>query len=112
MKWRNSTDYPIRADAELSNGQVSIALVGTNATGQYAEIDYEQTAVVPFSTITTDDPDDEQSGYTGYTYVIVRRIYSQDGELLRTDTTADLDAQGGLGTSTYSKRDRRVYSLF
>lgn len=111
FQFRNSTEYPLKVNAYLSNGRCWIELIGTNITGQYVEIDSECVSSTPFNVITVDDPSQAQSGYTGYVYKITRYVYDKDDNLIRTDTTEDLDKLGssGLGTSTYDKRDKKVY---
>ena len=109
FQFRNSTDYPIRIDAYISNGKCWIDLYGTNITGQYVEIESERVATVPFSTYETTDPSKVQSGYTGETWEITRYVYDKDGNLIRTDTTEALDnLSPSLGTSVYAKRDKYV----
>ena len=110
FQFKNSTNYPLRIDAEVSGGKVNIALVGTDENHYTVKIDSERTATEPYETITKDGEGTYQSGYTGYTYVITRYVYDQDGNLVRTDSTADLDKMGNLGTSKYSKRDQVSYS--
>ncbi len=110
FQFKNSTNYPLRIDAEVSGGKVNIALVGTDENHYTVEIETERTATEPYETITKEGSGSYQSGYTGYTYVITRYVYDQDGNLVRTDSTADLDNLGGLGTSKYSKRDQVTYT--
>ncbi len=110
FQFRNSTDYPIQINAYLSGGKCWIELIGTDVDNYTVKIESVKTSTTAFDTIKTSDASAVQSGYTGYTYEITRYVYDSDGNLIRTDTTADLDALGGLGTSTYSKRDKYVYS--
>ena len=110
FQFRNSTNYPLKVNAYLSGGRCWIELIGTDETGYEIEIESECVSTEPFSVIETNDPNEVQSGYTGYVYKITRYVYDSDGNLIRTDSTEDLDAMGGLGTSTYSKRDKIVYS--
>lgn len=110
FQFKNSTNYPLRIDASVSGGKVNIALVGTDENHYTVKIETERVATEPFQTLTKDGEGTYQSGYTGYTYVITRYVYDQDGNLVRTDTTADLDNMGGLGTSKYSKRDQITYT--
>ena len=110
FQFKNSTNYPLRVDASVSGGKVNIALVGTDENHYTVKIETERVATEPFQTLTKDGEGTYQSGYTGYTYVITRYVYDQDGNLVRTDTTADLDNMGGLGTSKYSKRDQITYT--
>lgn len=85
FQFRNSTDYPLRIDAYLSNGRVYIGLVGTKVEDFSVEIDVE--------TVKADS--------TGYIYEITRHVYDGDGNLIRTDTTEDLDRMAGMGTSVH-----------
>ena len=110
FQFKNSTNYPLRIDAEVSGGKVNIALVGTDENHYTVKIVSEKVATEPFQTLTKDGTGSYQSGYTGYTYVITRYVYDSDGNLVRTDTTEDLDKLGGLGTSKYSKRDQISYT--
>ena len=110
FQFKNSTNYPLRIDADVSGGKVNIALVGTDENHYTVKIETERVATEPFQTLTKDGVGTYQSGYTGYTYVITRYVYDQDGNLIRTDSTADLDKLGGLGTSKYSKRDQITYT--
>ena len=109
FQFKNSTNFPLRIDASVSGGRVNIALVGTDENHYTVKIESTKVATEPFETITKEGSGDNQSGYTGYTYEIVRYVYDSDGNLIRTDSTADLDNLGGLGTSKYSKRDKVVY---
>ena len=111
FKFRNSTDYPLRVDAWLDNGMVNIALVGTDVTGNYVEINNTCVSTTPYQYITEYGSGTNVSGYTGYVYTITRNVYDSAGNLIRTDSTEDLDAMGGgCGTSTYEKRDQVTYT--
>ena len=110
FQFKNSTNYPLRIDAEVSGGKVNIALVGTDENNYTVKIDTERIATEPYQTIKKEGTGTYQSGYTGYTYAITRYVYDSDGNLIRTDSTEDLDKLGGLGTSKYSKRDQVSYS--
>ena len=110
FQFKNSTNYPLRIDATVSGGKVNIALVGTDENNYTVKIDTERIATEPYQTITKEGTGTYQSGYTGYTYAITRYVYDSDGNLIRTDSTEDLDKLGGLGTSKYSKRDQVSYS--
>jgi hypothetical protein len=110
FQFKNSTDYPLRVDAYLSNGRVQIELWGTDVNDYTVEIDSNKISTTNFESIVKEGTGTDQSGYTGYVYEIVRRVYDANGNLIRTDTTADLDNMGGLGTSTYNKRDKVTYT--
>lgn len=109
FQFKNSTDYPIKVRTYLSGGKCWVELIGTNINNKSVEIESQRVSSTPYQTITTSDPDEVQSGYTGYVYKITRYVY-ENGVLVRTDSTEDLDKLGssGLGTSTYSKRDAYV----
>ena len=110
FRFRNSTDYPLKINAYLEGGCCWIELIGTNIDGKSVEIESVQTNVIPFNVITTADPNAVQTGYTGYTYQITRYVYDEYGDLIRTDSTEDLDRLSpALGTSSYEKRDKVVY---
>lgn len=110
FQFKNSTNYPLRIDADVSGGKVNIALVGTDENNYTVKIDTERIATEPYQTVTKEGTGTYQSGYTGYTYAITRYVYDSNGNLIRTDSTEDLDKLGGLGTSKYSKRDQVSYS--
>jgi hypothetical protein len=110
FQFKNSTDYPLRVDAYLSNGRVQIELWGTDVNNYTIEIDSNKVSTTNFESIVKEGTGTDQSGYTGYVYEIVRRVYDSNHNLIRTDTTADLDNMGGLGTSTYNKRDKVTYT--
>ncbi len=106
FQFRNSTDYPIRVDASVSNGYVHIALWGTNADGSYAVITHETLSVTPWEVVTKEDetqPPDYQkvttTPYTGYVIRTYRNVYDKDGNLLSSEVEA---------TSTYHKRDQVI----
>lgn len=110
FQFKNSTNYPLRVDANVSGGKVNIALVGTDEYNYTVKIESEKVATEAFESITREGTGTNQSGYTGYTYKITRYVYDSDGNLVRTDSTADLDDKGGLGTSKYNKRDKVTYT--
>lgn len=108
--FRNSTDYPLRIDAYLYNGRVYIDLIGTDVNNYSVEIVSELIQTIPYSTITKEGYGENQSGYTGKVYAITRYVYDSEGNLIRTDSTEDLDEMGGLGTTVHSKRDVIIYT--
>ena len=85
FQFRNSTDYPLRIETYLYNGRVYVELIGT---------DTEHTTVDIFTKTVKADA-------TGYIYTITRKVYDSYGNVIRTDSTADLDAMGGCGTSVH-----------
>lgn len=87
FQFRNSTDHDIRIDAYLSEGSLWVELLATE------EPDF-----------TVDITQERRESDTDLTYKITRNVYDLDGNLIRTDTTEDLDALGGLGTTTYALR--------
>lgn len=94
FQFRNSTDYPLRIDAYLSNGRVYVALIGTDTEHTTVDIDVE--------TVKSDS--------TGYIYTITRYVYDSEGNLIRTDSTEDLDNMGGMGTSVHKNESENTAS--
>ncbi len=85
FQFKNSTDGSIRIDAYLSEGRVWIELLGIEEPQFKVDLEQERT---------------ESESET--IYKITRHVYDLDGNLIRTDTTEDLDAMGGLGTTVYA----------
>ena len=104
--FRNNTDYPIRVDAWVSGGYVTISIYGTKTNDNYVKLDYTKLSTTPYGTVTEYDSSlpsgttkEKTYPYTGYTYEAYQYVYSGDGTLLETNY---------LGKSTYKKRDRVI----
>ncbi len=109
FQFRNSTDYPMKISAYLYNGRVCIDLIGTDVNNYTITIESTLAQTIPYSVTTKEGIGINVSGYTGKVYTIIRKVYDSEGNLIRTDSTADLDALGGLGTTTHKKRDAIMY---
>ena len=107
FKFANNSNYPIRIEAEVSDGYVKVWIIGTDDKDYYVDMEYEIIGVRSYETIYEDYPEDNEKGYvdgeiiqtpyTGYTVKTYRCKYSKEtGELL----SRDLEA-----TSRYNNRD-------
>ena len=85
FKFRNNTDSTIRIRAYINEGSLWVELQSPQNPQFTADITMDYS--------TTD---------AEMTYRLTRHIYDPDGNLIRTDTTEDLDAMGGLGTTVYT----------
>lgn len=92
-KFRNNTNYPIRIDANVSDGYVNISLMGTDDRDYYVEMKYEVVAVYDYEEKYEDYPPDNEKGYydgqtitwpiVGYGVDTYRCKYSKEtGELI------------------------------
>lgn len=107
FRFANNTDYPIRIEAEVSDGYVKVWIIGTDYKDYYVEMEYEIVGIRSYETIYEDYPEDNEKGYvdgeiiqtayTGYTVKTYRCKYSKEtGELI----SRELEA-----TSRYNTRD-------
>ena len=88
LKFRNSTAFPIRIEAEVSGGSVKIQILGTDARDYYVEMDYTITNVYEPETEYEyfkhdnsegyDDGDVIREGVTGYYVKTYKLKYSKD----------------------------------
>ena len=111
FKFRNSTNYPIRIDAEANGGTVTVSLVGTDEKDYYVEMEYVILSSTSPKTIEKEvGPDEghkdgevEITPYTGYTVQTYKCKYDkQTKELLSREKEA---------YSEYDKRDKVVYKV-
>jgi len=63
FKFRNNTNYPIRIEAEISGGKVTIKLLGTDKRDYYIEMDYEVAGYLKPETEYKDFKYDNEEGY-------------------------------------------------
>ena len=89
FRFKNSYDYPIYIEAHQRGYIVDISIKTTSAPDYYGELKAKR--------------NDLEDGSVAY--LLTRYIYDLSGKLLRTDTTEDLDALGGLGTTVYALWD-------
>ena len=88
FKFRNSTSYPIRIEAEVSGGYVTVRLMGTEAREYYIEMEYEvagylqpETEYKEFSYDNEEgyeDGDVIQKGSTGYVVDTYKNKYNKE----------------------------------
>lgn len=101
-RFRNSTNYPIRIEAWVSDGYVHIQLIGTDEKDYYVEMEYEVAAVYPYETVYRElyadnsdgyrDGDQIVSPYTGYDVYTYRCKYDKaTGALISRDYEAFSD---------------------
>ena len=114
FKFKNSTDYPIRIEAEVSGGYVKVKLIGTDTKGYYVKMEYEVTNTVYPITETVEIPADNNpngytdgqviaTAYTGYTVKTYKCKYDKETDEL---ITRDFDR-----TSTYKYRNKQIASI-
>ncbi len=104
FKFKNSTNYPMRIDASVSDGYVHIKLVGTKETDTTIKLSYQMLSSTAWEdkeeideTKPADYKEVTQTPYTGYTVQSYKTYYDKDGKELETVKIA---------YSKYSKRDR------
>lgn len=107
FKFENSTSYPIRVDASVSDGYVHIALVGTRETDTTVELKYEVISTAGWKDVEKVDetkPADykevTQSPYTGYKTITYKRYLDADKNPISEWEKVQFP------NSTYQKRDR------
>lgn len=91
FKFRNDTDYPLRINANVSNGMVNVTITGTNVSGNYVKMTNEILSTNPYTYETQEDSSKpagysevKQTGYTGYSVKAYRNVYDASGNLLNT----------------------------
>ncbi len=104
--FRNSTSYPIRINASVSNGYVNISIDGTKTNDHVVKLTSTQLSSTPYTTVyeyssslPAGTQQETTSPYTGYVYEAYQYIYDGSGNLLETNY---------LGKSTYKKRDQVI----
>ncbi len=111
--FKNTTEYPIRIEAEAYGGTVRVALVGTDTKDYYVKMTYKVLDKVDYETIEVELPPDNEDGYkdgdviispyTGYTIVTYRCKYDkQTDELISCEQEV---------VSRYNKRDKEVCKI-
>lgn len=113
FKFKNSTSYPIRIEAWVSDGYVRVQILGTDEKEYYIKMEYEieetKDYEVVYKTFAYDndegyaDGDVIQTGITGYTVKTYKCKYDKEtGKLLSRDSEA---------TSKYKSRDKIIASV-
>ena len=113
FKFKNSTNYPIRIEAEVSGGYVKVKLLGTDEKDYYIKMEYEVVAYESPTTVYEEYAPDNaegykdgqtiQSSYKGYTVKTYKCKYDKENDEL---ISRDFDR-----TSKYKKRDKIVVKI-
>ena len=113
FKFKNNTDYPIRIDASVSDGQVHVKLVGTDDPSYYIVMKYE----------TVSGPNYGETKYKVYSESEAKKEGYEDGDVIQTayagrtvktyrckyDSATDQQISSTLeATSTFQKRDKII----
>lgn len=104
FKFTNNTGFPIRIDAEASNGQIKMAIVGTDERDYHVAMDYEVISTkvpkVEYKDLKHDnkdgykDGDVIREGVTGYSVKTYRLKYDNEtGDLISRDFVANTNYQ-------------------
>ena len=113
FRFRNNTAYPIRIEAEVSGGYVSIRLMGTDEKDYYIKLEYTIVATEEYATVYEEYPADNAKGYTdgqvlqygvnGMTVKSYKCRYDKEtNELISRDYEA---------TSRYKKKDHILVTI-
>ena len=97
FRFRNSSEYPIKIEAEVVGDSITVRLIGTD-DGVHVEMTYEVLSVNEYETKTTTDPEEvNEIGHTGYSVVTYRHVYD--------DATGKEISCNVEAYSTYSRQD-------
>lgn len=107
FRFENSTAYPLRIEASVSDGYVHIRLIGTKENDETIQVESVTTATVPWTDVEKEDDtkpegfrDTIQGPYTGYAVTLYIQRYDADGNKIGEREPAQYPY------SRYSKRDR------
>ena len=114
FRFKNNTNYPIRIEAEVSDGYVKVKLIGTDEKDYYIKMEYEVTSTVYPTTETVEIPADNNpngytngqviaTAYTGYTVNTYKCKYDKETDEL---ISRDFDR-----TSKYKYRNKQIASI-
>ena len=88
-KFTNNTPYPIKIVTEYNKGYLTVKVLGTNTTGQYAKVTNKVLETTPWETVYQEDetiaPGKEEvktTPYTGYKVETYHTIYNKDGNVI------------------------------
>ena len=111
--FRNNTNYPIRIEAEVSDGYVKIRLIGTDEKDYYIEMEYEVLSNSYATTVYEEYAPDNDKGYkdgqvittpyNGCTVQTYKLKYSKE--------TGELISREEDQLSKYKKRDKVVVKI-
>lgn len=110
FRFRNTTDYPIKIEAQSSEGSTTVSIYGTDTNDYYTKLEYEKLKTYEYSktyqTMPANNPQGYQDGdyitepYTGYDIKTYRCRYDKE--------TDELISKEYEATSNYRKRDAVV----
>ena len=105
-KFTNQTPYPIKIVTEYSKDYLTVKVLGTNTTGQYAKVTNKVLETTPWETVYEEDetiaPGKEEvktTPYTGYKVETYHTIYDKDGKVVDSHFEA---------TSNYKVRNKVI----
>ncbi len=108
-KFRNSSPYPIKIEANVSDGMVHIFLKGTEWKDYTVRLSYDTLEEVPYETTYRYVYDGSAAPgetlvtpYTGYLIATYRTVVDKDGNVVETTR---------ISTSRYRKRDKVIAAL-
>ena len=112
FRFKNNTNYPVRIEAEVSNGKVKVKLIGTDEKTYYIKMESKTVEVLNFATVQEEytaaeakakgfkDGQVKQEGVTGYTVYSYKCKYDKE--------TNKLISREYEATSNYVKKDKIV----
>ena len=112
FRFKNNTDYPVRIEAQVSDGKVKIKLLGTDEKSYYIKMESKTVEVLKYATIQEEytaaeakakgykDGQVLQEGVTGYTVYTYKCKYDKQ--------TDKLISREYEATSNYVKKDKIV----
>lgn len=113
FRFRNNTDYPIRIEAEVADGYVTVSLIGTDTKDYYVEMEYEIKATYSPNTVYKEMVAGNADGYkdgdvittatTGYSVNTYRCKYDKE--------TGELISREFEDSSKYDKRDKVICKI-
>ena len=113
FKFANNTNYPIRIEAEVSDGMVKIQLIGTDEKDYYVEMEYEILSIKNYEVVYEEYAQDNAEGYkdgqviqtpyTGYTVKTYKCKYDKE--------TKELISRDYEDTSKYAARDQIIAKI-
>ncbi len=113
FKFRNSTNYPIRIEADVSGGYVNIRLVGTDEKDYYVVLETQTVLTKKYETIYEEYPKDNPEGfYDGQ--VLVTPYKGADVKTYKckyNKLTNELISRDYYSTSYYNKRDQVICKI-
>ncbi len=109
----NNTAYPIRVEAEVSDGYVKVKLLGTDEKDYYVEMEYEVLSNTYATTVYEEYPADNAKGYTDGK--VLQTAYNgctvQSYKLKYSKETGELISREKEALSKYKKRDKVVVKI-